>query len=201
MGRVTMIPGYAGGHLGTAWAEMTLSAFSIQIMAIGTTQGAVAVESSLVFIEPRPSGRVDVAVMTACGSIAERAVEVMAFQTHRVLLGENSIAMWKSAVLPAASPRNPGAARAEVALAAFGIQIMTGATCKSTRTVESSLVFIQPLLAFGMDMAVVAVFRSGPIRTSKLVALNTDSVGSGQAEFFMGNGAVLPIDSIRGFAA
>ena len=66
---------------------------------------------------------------------------------------------------------------------------------------EFSLVFVKPLLAFGMDMAVVAVFRAGSIRTGQLVALDADSVRSGQAEFFMGNGAVLPIHSIRDLAA
>ena len=109
--------------------------------------------------------------------------------------------MRNSAMLPVASRRNSGTGRPEVTLAAFRIQIMTGTTIKGTRTVESGLIFVQPLLSIGMGVAIVAVFRSGSVRTGQLMALKTNTIGLGQAEFFVGDGAMLPIHSIWNFAA
>ena len=88
-----------------------------------------------------------------------------------------------------------------MALGTFSIQIMTGGTFKGTRTVKISLFFVKPLLAFGMGVTVMAICRSIAVISIQFVALDTDSVRPGQAEFFMGNGAVLPINSIWDLAA
>jgi len=142
-----------------------------------------------------------VTVMAICRSIAERAIKIMTCQAYRVLLGENHSAVGNGAVLPVASRRNLGSGRSEMALGAFSIQIMTGTTFKGTRTVKICLFFVKPLLAFGMGVTVMAICRSIAVRSIQFVALDTDSVRPGQAEFFMGNGAVLPIHSIWDLAA
>jgi len=142
-----------------------------------------------------------VAIVAACRIIAERAIKIMASQAHRILHGENHIVMRNGAVLPVASRRNPGPGRSEVTLAAFSIQIMTGTTFKGTGTVKPGLIFVQPVLSIGMGVAIVAVFRSGSVRTGQLMALKTNTIGLGQAEFFVGDGAMLPIHSIWNFAA
>ena len=153
-------------------------------------------EFSLFFVEPRPPGWMCVTVMAICRSIAERAIKIMARQAHRVLLGENHSAVGNGAVLPVASRRNLGSGRSEMALGAFSIQIMTGGTFKGARTVKSRLIFVQPLPSFGMGVTVMALLRIIAVRSIQFVALDTDSVRPGQSEFFMGNGAVLPIHSI-----
>ena len=142
-----------------------------------------------------------VAVMAIFRRIAIGPIDIVTLAADVILLGQRCKVMGCITVLPGCSRRNLGAGRPEVALDAVSIQIMTGGTFKGTRTVKILLFFVKPLLAFGMGVAVVAVFRTGSVRIGQLMALDTDSVRSGQSEFFMGNGAVLPIHSIRDLAA
>ncbi len=72
-----MVPIAPGGNLGAARAEMALSTVGIQIMAGAAVKRAVAVEFSLVFVEPWLSQVVNVAVMAIFRIIAERAVKIM----------------------------------------------------------------------------------------------------------------------------
>ena len=180
---------------------MACAAVAIEVMAIRAIEVAGAVEFSLVFIEPRLPGWMGVAVMTIFRSVAKSPIDIMALVTDAILLGKRCKVMGCISVLPGCSRRNLGAGRPEVALDAVSIQIMTGGTFKGTRTVKILLLFVKPLLAFGMGVAVVAVFRAGSVRIGQLMALDTDSVRFGQAEFFMRNGAVLPIHSLWDLAA
>ena len=190
--RGAMVPGNACGHLGAAGAEMALNAFSIQIMTGGAIQGTGAVESSLVFVEPRPPGWVDVTVMATCRSIAERSIKVMACQAHRVLLGENHSAVGNGTMLPVASRRYLGAGRPEMALGAFGIQIMTGTTFKGAGTVKSGLIFVQPLPPHGMNVAVVATFRPVAKGSTQIMTAATGFVFRGQPRIIVRRRAMVP---------
>ena len=155
----------------------------------------------LFFVKPLLAFGMGVAVMAIFRRIAIGPIDIVTLAADVILLGQRCKVMGCITVLPGCSRRNLGAGRPEVALDAVSIQIMTGGTFKGTRTVKILLLFVKPLLAFGMGVAVVAVFRAGSVRIGQLMALDTDSVRFGQAEFFMRNGAVLPIHSLWDLAA
>ena len=142
-----------------------------------------------------------VAVMAILRSIAKSPIDIVALVADVVLLFQLCKVMGGVTVLPACSRRLLGPGRAEMALGALGFKVVTKSAFQGTCTMKALLFFVKPLLALGMGVAIVAVFRAGSVRTGQLMALDTDSVRSGQAEFFMGNGAVLPIHSIRDLAA
>ena len=89
-----------------------------------------------------------------------------------------------------------------MACAAVVFEVMAYGAIEVTLAMIAYLCSIEPGLAQGMIVvAIVAVFRSGSVRTGQLMALKTNTIGLGQAEFFVGDGAMLPIHSIWNFAA
>jgi len=180
---------------------MTLTAFSVQIMTGTTFKDTRTVESGLIFIQPILSLGVDVAIMTACRIISKRSVQIMTAATGFVFRGQTWIIVRRLAMVPDYACGHLAAVGVEMALGAVSIQIMTGTTFKGTRTVKSGLIFVEPLLSLGMGVAIMTACRIIAVRAIQLVTLDTNSVWSGQAEFIMGNGAVLPIHSIWNLAA
>ena len=100
---------------------MALGALGAEVMAVNTIQGAVAVEISLVFVEPWLPGRMGVAVVAICRIIAERAVEVMTGCAGNVGINKELIIVRCVAMVPGNSCGNLGAAAAEMALHTFSI--------------------------------------------------------------------------------
>ena len=105
--------------------------------------------------------------------------------------------MGDRAMCPVDAGGNPGAAIAEVTLSALSIQIMTGTTIKGTGTVKPGLIFVQPVLSHGMDMAIVAACRTISERAIKIMACQAHRVLHGENHIVMGNSAVLPVASHR----
>ena len=176
---------------------MTERALGFEVMASRATLVAGAVEFSLVFIEPRLPGRMGVAVMAIFRRVAKSPIDIVALVADVILLGQSCKVMGCISVLPGRSGRHPGPGRAEVALAAFSIQIMTGTTFKGTRTVKPGLIFVQPFLSHGMDMAIVAARRTISERAIKIMACQAHRVLHGENHIVMRNGAVLPVASSR----
>ena len=71
-----------------------------------------------------------VAVMAACRTIAERTIKIMAGCTSIIGFNKYLIIMGGRAVCPVDAGGDLGAAAAEVALYATGIQVVTGAAIK-----------------------------------------------------------------------
>ena len=155
-----MCPIAARRHLAPAGAEMALNAFCVQVMAGTAIKRTCAVESGLVLVEPGLPQVVDVAVMAIFRIIAKGAVEIMAAAAGLVLRSQHRVIVGRVTVVPVNACRHLGSAGAEVALNAFGIEIMTGATIQSTGAVESGLIFIQPRPSGGVDVAVMTACRS-----------------------------------------
>ena len=142
-----------------------------------------------------------VTVMAIFRRIAISSVDIVALAADVILLGQRCKVMGCITVLPGCSGRLLGAGRPEVAYGTLGFKVVAKNAFLGACTMKVLLLFIKPLLTFGMSVAIVTVFRAGSVRTGQLMALDADSVRSGQAEFFMGNGAVLPINSIWDLAA
>ena len=183
---VAMGPIASFWHHGTVGTEMTLHAFSIQIMAIGTIKRACAVESSLVFVEPGLPQVVNVAVVAACRSIAERAIKIMTGCAGIVGINKDLIIMRDFAMVPGYACGHLGAAAAEMTLDAVGIQIMAVGTIQSACAVESGLVFVEPWLPQIVNVAVMAACRSIAERAVEIMAGCAGGVGIKKELIIMG---------------
>ena len=116
-----MVPDYARGHLAAVGAEMTLNAFSIQIMTGGTIKRASAMEFCLVFVEPGLAQIMNVTVMAICRIIAERAIKIMTAATGFVFRGQSRIIVRRLAMVPGYTCGHLAAIGAEMTLNAFSV--------------------------------------------------------------------------------
>ena len=180
---------------------MTERTRGFKVMAIRTTQVTGAVEFSLVFIEPRLPGWMGVAVMAIFRRVAKSPIDIVALVADVILQGQRCKVMGCISVLPGCSRWNLGPGRAEVALDAVSIQIMTGAAIKRASAMEFCLVFVEPGLAQIVNVAVVAACRSISKRSVQIMTFATGFVFRGQIWIIVRRLAMVPDYAGRHLAA
>ena len=104
---------------GPGRSEVTLAAFSIQIMTGTTFKGTRTVKSGLIFIQPGlAQGMIVVAIMTRLGTIPRCPVDFVAGGTDRAEFLQ--LRMGDAAVNPVCARWNPAADRVKMAFRATG---------------------------------------------------------------------------------
>lgn len=160
MGHRAVRPVGAIGDLGAIGTEVAFRAFDIQVVTGAAFHGAIAVEIDLVLVEPTLAGGMDVAIMACRRPVVVFPAQCMADSAGRTGLGQTVIGMRDDTVTPGSAGRHLGSFGIKMAFLACDIQVVTTGAVNAAVAVELRLVLIKPLLAHGVDVAIVAFCRA-----------------------------------------